>query len=59
MGSGRGVWGKVKEGVASMGDVWRLGRLVACGVDWGACIEGLGVSWVGGEKEGLIGDGTL
>lgn len=59
MGRGRGVWGKVKEGVGWVGDVGRLGRLAPCDVDWGAGVEGSGVSWVGGEKDALIGEGTL
>ena len=58
-GRGRGVWGKVNEGVGSIGDVGMLGRLVACGVDWVVCLGGSAVSWTGGERDVLVGDGTL
>ena len=36
-----------------------LGRLLAWGVGCGVWVEGSGVAWVGGEKDGSVGDSTL
>ena len=53
------MWGKVNEGVHSMGDAGMLGRLVGCGVGWAVCLGGSAVSWMGGEWDVLVGDGAL